>query len=166
MADAGRKGRKRRTEIIPTRFDPVLKMAVELAAARERRALAAMVEYIAEQAMKEWPIAVREGQPVSAFAVAEQCWHQEPYQRLVALATNYPELLTRAERQTWEAIEAIKRFETRAFTDSDDRLYLMNWTLLHPEVWKAVTDYADKKTSISSVLQVYEETRAKFPGVE
>ena len=66
-----------RTEVVPVRFDPILKMAVELTAAVERRPIGSMIEYIVAKAMQDWPITVRDGESISALQIARDCWYRD-----------------------------------------------------------------------------------------
>lgn len=103
---ARKKGSKlARTEIFNIRFDPKLKMAAELLAGRERRTMSSMIEAVMDRAVKESPItADSQGQPVTAWEVAEKCWHVNPILRLDKLSTFAPELMTIDERSQWTCI--------------------------------------------------------------
>ncbi len=98
---AARHGAKlNKTESVQVRFDPILKMATELAANAERRTLSSFTEMAVDRAVKEIVVARdKEGNAVNAWEVALQCWTAEPSTRLYILAKRYPDLLTIKERK-------------------------------------------------------------------
>lgn len=93
-----------KSEIIPVRIDPQLRMAAEMAAGRERRTLSSLIEWALERAMREYEVAAENGQPVSAWRVAELCWHPDPIWRLQLLAEKFPDFMTFDEKSKWQAI--------------------------------------------------------------
>lgn len=93
-----------KSEIIPVRIDPQLRMAAELAAGRERRPLSSLIEWTLERAMREYEIAVEKGESISAWRVAELCWHPDPIWRLQLLAERFPDFMTFDEKSRWQAV--------------------------------------------------------------
>lgn len=110
---ARKKGSKlSRTEIFNVRFDPKLKMAAELLAARERRTLSSLTEWVMERAVKEIPVTTNsDGQPVTAWQVADKCWEHEFIWKIFNLAIYYPQLLSHVERRVYMLTTMLKDFE-------------------------------------------------------
>lgn len=136
-------GKLSKTEVVPVRFDPVVKLAVELAAGLERRPMASMVEYLVAKAMQDWPVAVRNDKPVPALQVARECWHQEPSARLMSLARDYPELLTFEEKRICDSAHIALQF---------DRPHQVNpvfETVIVEAVWPFVIQHAEGKLDTS-----------------
>lgn len=93
-----------KSEILSVRIDPQLRMAAELAAGRERRPLSSLIEWVLERAMRDYEVATEQGQPVSAWRVAELCWHPDPIWRLQLLAQRFPDFMTFEEKTRWQAV--------------------------------------------------------------
>lgn len=110
---ARKKGSKlSRTEIFNVRFDPKLKMAAELLAARERRTLSSLVEWAMERTVKEMAVTTNaEGQPVTAWEVADKCWQPRLIWRIETLAIYHPELLSHVERMFNTLFLVLRDFE-------------------------------------------------------
>lgn len=109
MAEKKRRGgggKLARTENVQVRLDPKLRYAAELAAGKERRTLSSFVEWAVERAVKEVSVTRdKEGNPVSAAEVTDEVWGHYEADRLVGIATLYPELLTHKEQVIWEVIQ-------------------------------------------------------------
>lgn len=102
MAKRGSKMVK--SEALQVRFDPILKWAAEIAAGRERRSLSSFLEWSTERLVKELPVVIKNGREITAWQIAEECWHPDPIWRLVRLASDYPETLTFDDRAKWQAV--------------------------------------------------------------
>lgn len=103
-----------KTEIISVRIDPQLRFAAEIAAGRERRPLSSLIEWMLERAMREFEISRNESPSVTAWEVAEQCWHVNPVWRLYKLSSAFPELMTFDERNQWNCIGYLLQVEREA----------------------------------------------------
>jgi hypothetical protein len=112
MAEKKRKGgggKLARTENVQVRLDPKLRFAAELAAGKERRTLSSFIEWAVERAVKEVGMTRdKEGKPISAAEVADTVWGSYEADRLVGMATHYPELLTHEEQSLWKYIQEEK----------------------------------------------------------
>lgn len=106
-----KKGGLTKSEALQVRFDPMLRWAVEILAGRERRTLSSAIEWSVERAVKEMPVSERAGRTITAWQVAESCWHPDPVWRLQLFASQYPELLTFDERNKWQALLFLIGFE-------------------------------------------------------
>jgi hypothetical protein len=107
-----RQGRMAKTQTVPVRLDPVLKWAAELAAGKERRSLNSFVEWAVEQAVKRVNAGVGYNETgdrvaVSAWDIANECWHVMPMKRLDELGQKHPESLTVKERAIYQAMGLI-----------------------------------------------------------
>lgn len=113
MAAKKRGSKLNKSETVQVRFDPILKMAAELAAARERRSLSSYIEWAVELAAKQSMVTQDEGgNPVSAWQVAYLCFHPEPGYRMEILAANYPHLLTFRERKIVQTADTLFKSDT------------------------------------------------------
>lgn len=140
MAKKG--GKLSRTEVIPVRFDPMLKMAVELAAAHERRPMGSLVEFVVSRAMNDWVVVTKRGQDVTAWEIVEKCWHPDPIWRLVRLQYEYPETLTFDERNCWQAIALMVSIEQNLAPKQPVGGYMVDveWLPAMHQVWSYVLE--------------------------
>lgn len=139
MATKRRGSKLNKSENAQVRLDPILKMAAELAAARERRSLSSYIEMAVELAAKQSMVARSEGgDPVSAWDVAQECWNVESLVQLNNLATRYPDLLTIRERKI---IDAKRFFCGSEFRQNDNGQIVEN--LLLEQGWDDLCRYAD-----------------------
>jgi hypothetical protein len=99
-----------RSEQVSIRLDPKLRLAAELAAAKERRTLSSFIEWAVERAVKEIPVAYRGSQEWSAAEVADSVWDVDAPERFVNLASQFPELLTHEEQRQWKFISETYEF--------------------------------------------------------
>ena len=150
---ATKKGSKlNRTEIFNVRFDPVLKMAAELAAAKERRTLSSYTEWAVEQAVKQSVVARdSDGNPVNAWDVAQECWHAEPIIRLASLDRLYPDAMTIRERKIVQAKKWI-------FSSDED----LSDPMFYDEGWAALSQYADDQISFPEVVEKLRSIKANM----
>ena len=146
---ATKKGAKlNKSEVIPVRFDPILKMAAELAAGKERRTMSSFTEMAVEQAVKQCVVARdEEGNPVNAWQVAYECWHVEPALRLNALASRYPDTMTIRERKI---IDGKKYVAGTSVQMSDDGKLVE--TILTKEGWEDLCLYADDQIDFAELI--------------
>lgn len=143
---AKRGGKLSRTEVIPVRFDPMLKMAVELAAAHERRPMGSLIEFVVSRAMNEWPVTTRNGRDVSASEIVEECWHEKPHRRLMNLAEQYPELLTIEERKLVQSAKTALRFN-----DHSKPVSSAFYDIILEIVWPYVIEYAEEHIEVTKL---------------
>lgn len=135
----GAGGKLNKSETVQVRFDPILKMAAELAAAQERRTLSSYTEWAVERAVKQTSVARDEtGNAVDAFQVAKECWHSQPSQQLTNLLHRYPDLLTIRERKIIEAMKLVDDLWKDSDTDAE-----ANRALAKNELWIEMCQYAD-----------------------
>lgn len=143
-----------RSEQVSIRLDPKLRLAAELAAAKERRTLSSFIEWATEEAVKRVFIA-RESTstPKTAWDVAHQTWDEDAADSLVRLAWWYPELLTHEERKIFKLLREFPIFWAPAkpheknFQGFDDfREARPNWAVIRL-AWDLIQDYI--KTSSS-----------------
>ncbi len=152
----GRGGKLNKSEAVQVRFDPILKMAAELAAGKERRTLSSFVEWAVEQAVKRTLVARDEaGNPISAFQVANECWHHEDSRRLYVLAKCYSDLLTIRERKISEAINWTDQFVKGLGDDADFVKFI-----LISRAWDDFCRYADDHLSLEDVIIGLRNARA------
>lgn len=103
-----------RTEVFAMRFDPKLKYLAEIAARKQRRSLANFVEWAIEHALNGVYL-VEPGdynnQGETIVDSSSKLWALDEPDRLIRLATNYPELLTYDEQLIWRVICEHTRFD-------------------------------------------------------
>lgn len=108
MAERRKGGSKlARSETVSVRLDPILRLAAELAAAKERRSLSSFIEWCVEQQTKNI-IVDRSSYPdegYSAYSVAQQVWEPETPDSFAKRALIYPDLLTVEELILWGFIK-------------------------------------------------------------
>ena len=96
-----------RTEVFAMRFDPKLKYLAEIAARKQRRSMANFVEWAIEEALKNVYLVERSDYNNQGETVADatsKLWALDESDRLIRLATNFPELLTYDEQTVWRVI--------------------------------------------------------------
>lgn len=97
-------GKLARTENVQVRLDPKLRFAAELAAAKERRTLSSFVEWAVDNAVHEIHVTKgQDGQLLSAYEIADEVWRDNEELRILLMGARYPELLTRRDREWFEA---------------------------------------------------------------
>ena len=142
-----------KSETVQVRFDPILKLAAELAAAQDRRTLSAFVEIAVEQRVKAVQVARdSENNPVDALQVARECWNAEPIVQLNNLANRYPDLLTLRERKIVDAKRLLCGSEFSR--DAEGRIVE---NLFLEQGWDDLCRYADGSISFA-------ELRARMKG--
>ena len=90
-----------RTEVFAMRFDPKLKYLAEIAARKQRRSMANFVEWAIEEALKSVYLIERSdynNQGETVTDATSKLWALDESDRLIRLATNFPELLTYDEQ--------------------------------------------------------------------
>ncbi len=105
-----RRGSKlHRTEIVTIRLDPKLRYLTELAARKQRRTVSSFIEWAIERTLSE--VILHEdynGDRPTTVSVREESarlWDVDEPDRLVRLATLYPDLLTHEEQVLWKLIQ-------------------------------------------------------------
>lgn len=96
-----------RTEVFAMRFDPKLKYLAEIAARKQRRSMANFVEWAIEQALNNVYLVERSdynNQGETVTDATSKLWALDESDRLIRLATNFPELLTYDEQTVWRVI--------------------------------------------------------------
>jgi hypothetical protein len=97
-----------KTEVFGMRLDPKMKYLAEIAARKQRRSLANFVEWAIDQALRNVNLhEPQEGANNSHCSVAGSggyLWSMEEADRLINLATAFPELLTYMEQAIWQII--------------------------------------------------------------
>ncbi len=149
-------GKLNKSESVQVRFDPILKMAAELAAAKERRTLSSFTEMAVDRAVRETIVAKDEaGEPVSTLQVAHECWDAEPRIRLNRLSDNYPFLLTIRERKIvsvrWVINTIVEKSANMPVVDGGG--HLMFKSLLEIGTWDDFCQYGDDLISFEELYQ-------------
>lgn len=136
-----------KSESVQVRFDPILKMAAELAASRERRTMSSFTEIAVEQAVKQSVVARdKEGNPMSAWQVAYQCWSESSLDRLCLLAEYYPDLLTIKERKILRAIDLLF---SKSGAKNGQIFALLSGS---NKTWETLCRYADSEITFDELL--------------
>jgi hypothetical protein len=147
MPKKERGARRIGSDTVSVRMEAKLLFALRLAAAKERRTLSGFIEATVAEAARRIMVAQDEqGEPASAWAVAEQIWEADEAKRLMHLATLYPELLTQHEERLWNLI-----WYSTAF--SRERPKRGGSTLYDPAVyidWGAVEKHWDTLKAVAA----------------
>ena len=96
-----------RSQVVTVRLDPKLKFAAELAARKQRRTISSFIEWAVEQAIEQVQVSSGSGFDDPGESVSDilnKVWDVEEADRLVKLATYFPQLLTFEEEQLWKLI--------------------------------------------------------------
>lgn len=96
-----------RTEVFAMRLDPKLKYLADIAARKQRRSLASFVECGIEREIKNTYLVEPNdynNQGVTAADSASKLWALDESDRLINLATSFPDLLTYDEQTVWRVI--------------------------------------------------------------
>lgn len=160
---AGKRGSKlNKSESVQVRFDPKLKMAVELLAARERRTLSSLVEWAMERTVKELPVTNDiQGKPVTAWQVADDCWDENHYYRIYKLSEEYSDLLTYEENRLSTIMFELRKIE--AFSSGAGSLYdtfvIDRWLKTIKIIWPSILEFDNKEIDETELYENYRETR-------
>jgi len=108
-----------RTEVFAMRFDPKLKYLAEIAARKQKRSLASLIEWFIEQGLENVNISRSGNNTLSVTDEAEKLWALDEPERLINLASNYPDLLTYDEQLFYRVIQeyVINDDESRSTID-------------------------------------------------
>ncbi len=157
---ARKKGSKlSRTEVFNVRFDPKLKMAAELLAERERRTLSSLTEWVMERAVREMQVTTNaDGQPVTAWQIADRCWEPSFVWRVYRLAESYPELLSHVGRNIYSLMVMLRFFEKRLSGSDQEPLASRIVSMIEPHIM----DCAEGKIDPSELTKHYQEARIQF----
>ena len=85
---------RRKPDAYSLRLDPRLRFAAELAAEKERRTLASLIEWAIDQAVRQISVVNQDERLVSALKVSQDVWNEDEVVRFLLLAKQYPTLLT------------------------------------------------------------------------
>ena len=153
MATKRRGSKLNKSETVQVRFDPKLKMATELLAARERRSLSSMIEWAVERAVSELPVTIskNDGSPITAWQIVEECWHSEPYWRIKNLGEAYPGLLTHEERRLYDLIIQV------LWWCLEERIPKGRQWVMVKVLWSDIVQCADETISESDLLRLFRE---------
>jgi len=101
-----------RSQVVTVRLDPKLKFAAELAARKQRRTISSFIEWAVEQAIENVQITpgIINDAGESVSDILSYIWDVEEADRLVKLATFFPQLLTFEEEQIWKLIREYNFF--------------------------------------------------------
>lgn len=162
---AAKRGSKlNKSESVQVRFDPKLKMAAELLAARERRTLSSLVEWAMERTVKEIPVATNmDGHPTSAWQIANECWDEDQCHRIFKISEHYCDLLTYEERHLLKIMEDLHKIET-SMAETDDVEYLHFdlvdiWLKSMSKIWPSILEFSNKKIDKIELNKRYQEAR-------
>lgn len=131
-----------RTEVFAMRLDPKLKYLAEIAARKQRRSLANFVEWAIEQALAR----VQLEEPgfndpgISVADASAQLWALDEPDRLIALATHYPDLLSYEEQLIWRVISNFSTYNKAEKRIS--RFKETNGFNFVGECWAEIKDHA------------------------
>jgi hypothetical protein len=127
-------GLGRKTEVVSIRLDPKLKYLAELCARKQRRTLSSYIEWAIERSLSE--VMIDDDWQGIGLSVAEaekkyHLWDVDEPDRLVQLATKYPELLTLDEQVLWKTVQT--HFYLITYKDGKS-----HWTELLRDQWESI----------------------------
>jgi len=105
MAKRAPRGTHTRTDSVTVRISPRLKYGLELLARRQHRSVSAVVEAALNQALAAERASA--GSETTLADVVESTWSALEAQRVLRLATDFPNLLSFEEEQTVELIRSL-----------------------------------------------------------
>lgn len=147
-------GKLNKSETVQVRFDPILKMAADLAAAQDRRTLSSFTEMAVDRMVRQVQVARdKEGNPVDAYQVARECWQADPRARLQLLANHYPDLLTIRERKIMEAWEWVPIIVKNVIGVTTQEGVAFVGSFVSIEAWDDMCLYADDQISLEDMLR-------------
>lgn len=124
MAEKKSKGRKpKRTEVVHVRLDPKLKLAADLAAAKERRTLSSIIEVAVENFTKNLAIPSSLDKSTTAYDIAEFIWDPIAADSFVNMAVQFSDLMTSTEQRLWKLINLAAAKRKGAWLAFDPNLY-------------------------------------------
>lgn len=104
-------GKLARSETVTVRLDPKLRYLTELAARMQRRTVSSYIEWAVEESLSRVYLRDEVGgsrddhqRPISVESMADGLWDVDESDRLIKLATQFPELLTHEEQVLWKLI--------------------------------------------------------------
>ncbi len=147
-----------KTETVQVRFDPKLKWACELLAAKERRTLSSLVEWVMEKAVREMIITSDEGKPITAWQVLEKSWDEETISRLTRLAITYPDLLTNTERRISDVLALLVWFEESCMPKGN----VVFFQPIAKKIWPSILACAEGEMDQEELYTIYREARMEF----
>lgn len=151
-------GKLNRSEVVPVRFDPKLKWAAELLAAKERRTLSSLVEWVMEKAVKEMVVTSDDGKPVTAWQVADKSWVEEPISRIMKLSISYPDLLTNTEGRISSVLSLLTWFE-ESCTPNGSIFFLQP---VAKRIWPSILACAEGEIEQEELYKLYREARMEL----
>src|SRR3990167_3511706 len=101
----GPEGKLAKSQVIGIRFDPKLRFAAELAAAKERRTLSSFIEWAVEKATKEIVLVEDKKESKTAYQVAESSWDLDEAEQFVKFAVFFPQFLTYDQQRLWKLVQ-------------------------------------------------------------
>ncbi len=150
-----------RTEVFAMRLDPKLKYLAEIGARKQRRSLANFIEWAIEQALNRVQL-VESGFNGDGPTVADESaklWALDESDRLIKLATHYPDLLSYEEQLVWRVICDYSVY-TKDFKRSC-RFKHPNGFLFVQECWTEIKAYAmnpETKEQLDAALLFHDDT--------
>lgn len=102
----GAGGKLARTETVTIRLDPKTRYLAELAGRVHRRTTSSFIEWAIEESLSR--VHVTSGKSIADIATV--LWDVDEADRFIALATEFPELLTHKEQLIWKHIRTARRY--------------------------------------------------------
>lgn len=143
-------GKLNKSETVQVRFDPILKLAADLAAAQDRRTLSSFTEMAVDRMVRQVQVARDDdGNPVNAYQVANECWHTDSRVSLQILSDRYPDLLTLRERKLIQG----RRYAAMVLEECGVRGQVDQDMLLWVQGWKDLCAFADDQLTLEELVK-------------
>jgi hypothetical protein len=157
-------GRLNRSQTVTVRLDPRLNYLCELGARVQRRTKSSFIEWAIDRAIDQ--VVLVPGSPFGEEAkigeMADTLWHVREHERLIALATHGPHLMTMEEQEIWAVICEHGHFWRGRWKDNE---HVATWTwearpdkLIHERVaesWEQILQVATEEAEAAEVLPKY-----------
>ena len=142
-------GKLSRSETVTVRLDPKLRYSAEIAARKQRRTLSSFIEWAIQESLSTVNLVEEDGddqdsyrRALSVWGATDYLWDVDQADRLVKLATHFPDLLTYEEQAIWKIINE----ETYLFLPQPKGAQVLQKDLLRV-IWDDLQAYANREIS-------------------
>jgi len=140
-------GKLSRSQAVSVRLDPKLKHGAEMAARYQRRTLSSFIEWAVEHSLENLSMDLRNNNYVSFSDLSDKTYDVYEQDKLVKLASSYPNLLNHDERIIWKIIETHKYF--MVYHSKDGGIYEIPFRNFHHYVMTNIREQWDNIIAIT-----------------
>lgn len=146
-----------RSETVTVRLDPMLRYVCELASRVERRTISSFIEGAVEEIVKQKQMYLdKDGRPVTFEDAGYQLWHHNEPDRVCALASKFPKLLTRQEQSLWKLIQEVKILRKENNHKEEWALYYQGLPIIRAirEAWPFLVQHLNDELSYDELEEL------------